>query len=126
MSTKIPGLRLQRCTEKPWKRSGRRGTWCCECKRREIPPFSIDTRLSFWFNGSRGYGSPKLETWRVTMLVLTRKLGERVQIGENIWVQVVKIDGNQIRLGIDAPKDVVINREEVKVSIARFLNSEPK
>lgn len=60
------------------------------------------------------------------MLVLTRKLGERVQIGENIWVQVVKIDGNQIRLGIDAPKDVVINREEVKVSIARFLNSEPK
>ncbi len=47
------------------------------------------------------------------MLVLTRKLGESVVIGNNIVVTVSDIKNGQIKLGITAPKDVTINREEV-------------
>lgn len=47
------------------------------------------------------------------MLVLSRKLGEKIVIGDNIVVTVVKIDRNQIRLGIEAPHDVSVYREEI-------------
>lgn len=47
------------------------------------------------------------------MLVLSRKLGEKIVIGDNIVLTVVKIDRNQIRLGIEAPTDVPVFREEI-------------
>ncbi|MBX6314565.1 MAG: carbon storage regulator CsrA [Isosphaeraceae bacterium] len=47
------------------------------------------------------------------MLVLTRKVGERIYIGDQIVVTVVRIQGDKVRLGIDAPEQVVIRREEV-------------
>ncbi len=47
------------------------------------------------------------------MLVLTRKLGESIIIGNEITVKVVGISGNQIKLGIDAPVGVPVHREEV-------------
>ncbi len=47
------------------------------------------------------------------MLVLSRKVGEKILIGDNIVLTVVKIDRNQIRLGIDAPLDVQVYREEI-------------
>jgi len=47
------------------------------------------------------------------MLVLSRKLGEKIVIGDNIVVTVVKIDRNQIRIGIEAPPDVPVYREEI-------------
>lgn len=47
------------------------------------------------------------------MLVLSRKLGEKIVINGNITVTVVKIDRNQIRLGIDAPGDIPVYREEI-------------
>ena len=47
------------------------------------------------------------------MLVLSRKLGEKIIIGENIVVTIVKIDRNQIRLGIEAPSDISVYREEI-------------
>jgi len=47
------------------------------------------------------------------MLVLSRKLGEKVVIGDEIEVTVVKIDRNQIRLGIEAPEHVTVYREEI-------------
>jgi carbon storage regulator len=47
------------------------------------------------------------------MLVLSRKLGEKILIGDSIVLTVVKIDRNQIRLGIEAPPDVAIFREEI-------------
>jgi carbon storage regulator len=47
------------------------------------------------------------------MLVLSRKLGEKIVIGDNIVVTVVKIDRNQIRIGIEAPQDVPVYREEI-------------
>ena len=48
-----------------------------------------------------------------TMLVLSRKLGEKIVIGDNILVTVVKIDRNQIRIGIEAPHEVPVYREEI-------------
>jgi carbon storage regulator len=48
------------------------------------------------------------------VLVLTRKLGEKIVIGEDIVVTLVKIDHNQVRLGIEAPREVVVFREEIR------------
>ena len=50
------------------------------------------------------------------MLVLSRKLGEKIVIGGDIVVTIVKIDNNQVRLGIEAPKEVSIYREEISPS----------
>ncbi|QDV35580.1 carbon storage regulator [Tautonia plasticadhaerens] len=47
------------------------------------------------------------------MLVLTRKLGERIVIGDGIVVTVVKLEHGQVRLGIEAPREVPIFREEI-------------
>ena len=47
------------------------------------------------------------------MLVLTRKVGESIAIGDGITLAVVKIDGNRVRLGIEAPRDVLIRRDEI-------------
>jgi len=49
----------------------------------------------------------------MTMLVLSRKLGEKIVIGDNIVVTVVKIDRNQIRIGIEAPTNILVYREEI-------------
>ncbi len=46
------------------------------------------------------------------MLVLSRKLGERILIGDNIVVQVLAVNGNRVRLGIEAPPSVGVWREE--------------
>jgi carbon storage regulator len=51
------------------------------------------------------------------LLILTRKLGESITIGDNIKVTVLGIYGRQVRLGIDAPLKVVVHREEVYVKI---------
>ncbi len=47
------------------------------------------------------------------MLVLTRKEGQVITIGENIRVKVIEISGNSVKLGIDAPKEMPIYREEL-------------
>ena len=51
------------------------------------------------------------------MLVLTRKLGESIAIDDHIKIRVVQIKGKQVRLGIEAPKDTKIHREEVYLTI---------
>ena len=48
------------------------------------------------------------------MLILTRKVGESVLIGDGIKVSVLAVKGNQVRVGIEAPKDVSVHREEVR------------
>jgi len=53
------------------------------------------------------------------MLVLTRKLGEVIRIGDNVTVRVLEVKGNQVRLGVDAPADVRIYREEVYRAIRK-------
>jgi carbon storage regulator len=47
------------------------------------------------------------------MLVLTRKLGESIRIGDDIVVKVVDLDSRHVKLGIDAPKSVSVNRQEI-------------
>jgi carbon storage regulator len=47
------------------------------------------------------------------MLVLTRRLGEAITIGEQIKITVVDIDGNQVKLGVEAPRSIEIYREEL-------------
>jgi carbon storage regulator len=47
------------------------------------------------------------------MLVLTRRVGEIIRIGPHIVVTVLGVNGNQVRFGIEAPKDVAVHREEV-------------
>ncbi len=47
------------------------------------------------------------------MLILTRRVGETVVIGDNVTVTVLGVKGNQIRIGIDAPRDVAVHREEI-------------
>jgi carbon storage regulator len=51
------------------------------------------------------------------MLILTRKLGESLRIGDNVTITVLGVNGNQVRLGIDAPKSVEVHREEVFLRI---------
>ena len=51
------------------------------------------------------------------MLVLTRKLGESIAIDDHIKIRVVQIKGKQVRLGIEAPRDTKIHREEVYLAI---------
>lgn len=51
------------------------------------------------------------------MLVLTRKLGESIAIDDHIKIRVVQIKGKQVRIGIEAPKDTKIHREEVYLAI---------
>ena len=53
------------------------------------------------------------------MLVLSRKKDEKINIGENISIMVIEIRGDKVRLGIDAPKDVPVHREEVSKAIAK-------
>jgi carbon storage regulator len=51
------------------------------------------------------------------MLVLTRKTGEAIQIGEDIEISVVSVKGDQVKFGINAPKNVEIHRKEIYLTI---------
>jgi len=47
------------------------------------------------------------------MLVLTRRIGETLTIGDDVRVTVIEIKGNQVRIGINAPKEVPVHRDEI-------------
>ncbi|MFQ5730476.1 MAG: carbon storage regulator CsrA [Planctomycetaceae bacterium] len=53
------------------------------------------------------------------MLVLSRKKDEKIIIGDNITVMVIEIRGDKVRLGIDAPKEISVHRQEVYEAIQR-------
>ncbi len=53
------------------------------------------------------------------MLILTRRAGETVMVGSDITITVLGVKGNQVRIGINAPKDVAVHREEIYERIKR-------
>lgn len=53
------------------------------------------------------------------MLILTRRVGETVMIGNDVTVTVLGVKGNQVRVGINAPKNVAVHREEIYERIKR-------
>jgi carbon storage regulator len=59
------------------------------------------------------------------MLILTRRVGETVMIGNDVTVTVLGVKGNQVRVGINAPKNVAVHREEIYERIKREQQGEP-
>ncbi|MFY0783687.1 carbon storage regulator CsrA [Peribacillus simplex] len=60
------------------------------------------------------------------MLVLTRKLNESIMIGDDIEITILSVEGEQIKLGINAPKNVDIHRKEIYLSIQQENNEASK
>ncbi len=60
------------------------------------------------------------------MLILTRRVGESVVIGNDITVTVLGVKGNQVRVGVNAPKDVAVHREEIYERIRREEEQDPQ
>ncbi len=60
------------------------------------------------------------------MLILTRRVGETIIIGDDVVVTVLGIKGNQVRIGINAPKDVTVHREEIYQRIQQEKNAPQK
>lgn len=56
------------------------------------------------------------------MLVLTRKVGERIVVGDYIYITVLEVRGNRIRIGLEAPADVLILREEIVAHDPRMVD----
>ena len=59
------------------------------------------------------------------MLILTRRVGETLMIGDEVTVTVLGVKGNQVRIGVTAPKDVTVHRQEIYERIKKEETGEP-
>jgi len=57
------------------------------------------------------------------MLILTRRVGETLMVGDEVTVTVLGVKGNQVRIGVNAPKDVSVHREEIYLRIQQEAES---
>jgi carbon storage regulator len=57
------------------------------------------------------------------MLILTRRIGESLKVGDDVRVTVLAVKGDQVRIGIDAPKQVAVHREELYQRVTTAANS---
>jgi carbon storage regulator len=60
------------------------------------------------------------------MLIMTRRIGERIVIGSNITLTILSVQGNQVRVGVDAPREVGVHREEFYRRIEHERSAEHK
>lgn len=58
------------------------------------------------------------------MLILTRRIGETLMVGDEVTITVLGVKGNQVRIGVNAPKDVAVHREEIYQRIQREKGSD--
>lgn len=58
------------------------------------------------------------------MLILTRRVGETLMVGDEVTVTVLGVKGNQVRLGVNAPKEVAVHREEIYLRIQNEKTSD--
>ena len=59
------------------------------------------------------------------MLILTRRVGETLMVGDEVTVTVLGVKGNQVRIGVNAPKEVAVHREEICRRIQKEKGEEP-
>ena len=58
------------------------------------------------------------------MLILSRRLGESIVIGDNVYLKILDVSGNQVRIGIEAPRSVSVDREEIHLKRKQQKQSE--
>jgi carbon storage regulator len=84
-------------------------------------PLVVDNRSRQHFAQGVVFKSPSGK--EAVMLILTRRIGESIRIGDSVEVTVMAMNGNQVRIGISAPREIPVHREEVVERILSQSNA---